>query len=83
MAAESAPIAIPEIVAVVLSVWFVSEISRDGESNWLEGVLLLMVYTMLGVLFFYLPPEARGPEGAAPAPAVQQVESDTGRAQSR
>ena len=46
---------IPEIVAVTLAVWIVSVISGDGECNWLEGVQLLSVYLILGILFFYLP----------------------------
>jgi Ca2+:H+ antiporter len=46
---------VPEIVAVALSVFVVDQISGDGESNWLEGVLLLVVYAMIGILFFHLP----------------------------
>jgi Ca2+:H+ antiporter len=43
-----------EVMAIVLSVALVGQISGDGESNWLEGAQLLMVYVMVGVLFFYL-----------------------------
>jgi len=46
---------IPEVVAVVVAVGIVSQISGDGESNWLEGVQLLSVYLVLGILFFFLP----------------------------
>ncbi len=46
---------LPEIVSVVVSVLVVMQISGDGESNWLEGVLLLAVYAILGMLFFFLP----------------------------
>ena len=35
-----------------------AQIAGDGESNWLEGVLLLVVYVLLGALFYYLPAEA-------------------------
>ena len=49
---------IPEIVAVGVAVWTVAQIADDGESHWLEGVLLLTLYLMLGVLFYHLPPEA-------------------------
>jgi Ca2+:H+ antiporter len=45
----------PEIAAVAMSVVVVEMIAGDGESNWLEGVLLLVVYAMLGVLFYHLP----------------------------
>ena len=46
---------IPEIVAVIVSVFVVAQISNDGESNWLEGVQLLTVYVILGILFYFLP----------------------------
>ncbi len=46
---------LPEIIAVGLSVAVLSHIAGDGESNWLEGSLLLVVYAMLGLLFFHLP----------------------------
>jgi Ca2+:H+ antiporter len=43
-----------EVLAIVLAVAIVSQIAGDGESNWLEGVQLLSVYAILGVLFYYL-----------------------------
>lgn len=46
---------LPEIAAVALSAWIVSEISGDGESNWLEGAQLLSVYFIIAILFFFLP----------------------------
>jgi len=46
---------LPEIAAVGLSTWIVTEISGDGESNWLEGVQLLSVYIIIAILFFFLP----------------------------
>ena len=46
---------LPEIASIVLSVWIVSQISGDGESNWLEGVQLLSVYVIIAILFFFLP----------------------------
>jgi Ca2+:H+ antiporter len=49
---------LPEVVAVFLAVQLVFQISGDGETNWLEGVQLLSVYLILGILFFYLPPLA-------------------------
>ena len=44
-----------EVVAVALSVLIATQITNDGESNWLEGALLLAVYAILGAVFFYLP----------------------------
>jgi Ca2+:H+ antiporter len=46
---------LPEVVAVIVAVQLIFQISGDGETNWLEGVQLLSVYLILGILFFYLP----------------------------
>jgi Ca2+:H+ antiporter len=46
---------LPEIVAMVVSVIVVGQIAGDGKSNWLEGIQLLAVYAVLGILFFFLP----------------------------
>jgi Ca2+:H+ antiporter len=45
----------PEVFAVFASVYILFQISGDGETNWIEGVQLLSVYVILGILFFYLP----------------------------
>lgn len=39
----------PEVVSVI------SPTTQDGESNWMEGVLLLAVYAILGLTFFWIP----------------------------
>jgi Ca2+:H+ antiporter len=44
-----------EVVAIAVSVLVVALIAQDGESNWMEGVLLLAVYTILGLTFYVLP----------------------------
>jgi Ca2+:H+ antiporter len=44
-----------EIAAVALSVGVVNLIAIDGESNWMEGVLLIAVYAILGLAFYTLP----------------------------
>jgi Ca2+:H+ antiporter len=61
-----------EIIAVILAVLVARMVAEDGESNWLEGAMLLMVYAILGVAFFYLPGKVGHPESrsAEPAPAV-------------
>ena len=46
---------IPEVVAVIASVLIAEQICADGESNWVEGVQLLSVYAILGILFYFLP----------------------------
>jgi Ca2+:H+ antiporter len=30
-------------------------VAQDGESNWLEGALLVAVYLILAIAFYYLP----------------------------
>jgi len=44
-----------EVVAIILAVATVSMIARDGESNWYEGVLLLLLYAIIGVGFYFHP----------------------------
>jgi Ca2+:H+ antiporter len=43
-----------EVAAVAAAVAVCALVSLDGESNWLEGALLMGVYAILGVSFFYL-----------------------------
>jgi len=43
-----------EIAAVALSAVLVSMVSRDGESNWLEGAQLLGTYVIMAVSFFFV-----------------------------
>jgi Ca2+:H+ antiporter len=38
-----------------MAVVVVNSVAQDGESNWLEGALLLAVYLVLGLAFFFLP----------------------------
>lgn len=44
-----------EVFSVVVSVVVVGMVAMDGESNWLEGLLLLAVYAILGIAFYHLP----------------------------
>ncbi len=46
---------VPEVVAVVLAAFVTDQIAGDGESNWLEGVQLLALYVIIGLLFYFLP----------------------------
>ncbi|MBX9694856.1 MAG: calcium/proton exchanger [Cyanobacteria bacterium] len=43
-----------EIVAVIVAVVALKFVATDGESNWLEGLMLLAVYAILGATFYYL-----------------------------
>ena len=44
-----------EVAAVTISVLIVGFVAMDGESNWMEGVMLVGVYVMLAIAFFFLP----------------------------
>lgn len=44
-----------EIAAVIFSVGAVVVVAMDGETNWLEGLMLIGVYAILGVFFYVLP----------------------------
>lgn len=41
-----------ELVAIGVSVIIAKSISQDGRTNWYEGVLLLIVYCILGIAFY-------------------------------
>jgi Ca2+:H+ antiporter len=60
-----------EVVAVILAVLVARMVAEDGESNWLEGAMLLILYAILGVAFFFLPEKMghHGTEGV-PKPAA-------------
>jgi Ca2+:H+ antiporter len=44
-----------EITALVLAVAITGQIAGDGDSNWFEGVQLIVVYLMLAAMFFLMP----------------------------
>ena len=44
-----------EIAAIVIAILVNGNITKDGESHWMEGVMLLGVYLILGIGFFFLP----------------------------
>lgn len=44
-----------EVVAIAIAVITANLISLDGRSNWLEGMLLLATYAILGAAFYYHP----------------------------
>ncbi len=57
---------LPEVFAVMIAILIVQQISSDGESNWIEGVQLLSVYAVLGILFYFLPDIHSAVETLAP-----------------
>ncbi|KAJ7901427.1 Sodium/calcium exchanger protein-domain-containing protein [Mycena leptocephala] len=44
-----------ESVALFLAVMTVNYVVQDGKSNWLEGMILMCLYVILGTTFFFYP----------------------------
>jgi Ca2+:H+ antiporter len=49
-----------ELTILAFMVLVFTLVARDGESHWLEGVELLVLYAMAAVVFFALPASAFG-----------------------
>ncbi len=43
-----------EIVTIGVSIYILNTIVTDGESNWIEGLLLLATYFIIATVFFFL-----------------------------
>jgi Ca2+:H+ antiporter len=52
-----------EVLALTAAAVIAALVALDGESNWLEGAMLLAVYLIIALAFFFLPSPA-GAEGA-------------------
>ncbi len=44
-----------EVLALTAAAIIAAFVALDGESNWLEGAMLLAVYAMIALAFFFLP----------------------------
>ncbi len=44
-----------ELIAIVMAIYFTRNLTYDGESTWLEGLMLVAVYAMFGFGFYYHP----------------------------
>ena len=44
-----------ELIAIVMAVYLTRNLIYDGESSWLEGLILVAVYVMFGIGFFHHP----------------------------
>jgi Ca2+:H+ antiporter len=44
-----------ELVGLIGATLITASVARDGETNWLEGAMLLGVYLLLALAFFFLP----------------------------
>jgi Ca2+:H+ antiporter len=58
-----------ELIAIVMAIYLTRNLTYDGESSWLEGLMLVAVYLMFGVGFFYHP-RAEPADPPAPPPAA-------------
>ncbi len=45
---------VPELVAIGVSVFIAKSISEDGHTTWFEGLLLLLVYILIGTGFYFI-----------------------------
>ncbi len=43
-----------ELIAIAAVAFAVNSIAQDGETTWFEGVLLLAIYVLLGMVFFFV-----------------------------
>lgn len=44
-----------ELIALLASCFIAAHVSVDGETNWLEGVMLVGLYIIIAVAFFFVP----------------------------
>lgn len=45
-----------ELIAIAGAAFAVNAVAQDGETNWLEGALLVAVYLLLALAFFFIKP---------------------------
>jgi len=57
-----------EVLALVISILVTCLVCNDGESHWMEGVMLLAVYVMIALAFYNLPVEPHTAAAAVTAP---------------
>jgi Ca2+:H+ antiporter len=61
-----------ELIAIVMAIYLTRTLTYDGESTWLEGLMLIAVYVMFGIGFFYHPGSDPPNAWFAPPAAVVQ-----------
>jgi Ca2+:H+ antiporter len=60
-----------EVIAIVMAVYVTRNLIYDGESSWLEGLILVGVYVLFGIAFLHHPAtEPPNPLMAPPAAAA-------------
>jgi Ca2+:H+ antiporter len=48
-----------ELGTLFLAVLIGAIVAGDGRSNWYKGIQLVLVYTMIAILFYFLPEGVR------------------------
>jgi len=43
-----------ELVAIAAVAFAVNAVTRDGETTWFEGVLLVSIYVLLALAFYFI-----------------------------
>jgi len=43
-----------EIGAIFLAILVANQVTQEGESTWFEGLQLLAVYAVLGLIFYFV-----------------------------
>lgn len=46
------------VLVMFMAILIIGQIAGDGESNWLKGFQLLIIYLILAVALYFIPPEA-------------------------
>jgi Ca2+:H+ antiporter len=47
-----------EVIAIILTITVIRNLTSDGRSTWIEGLMLMAVYMMLAMGFYNLPADA-------------------------
>ncbi|CAO3677359.1 unnamed protein product [Rhizopus stolonifer] len=55
-----------ETAILFIAVIMVNYLIMDGESNWLEGLMLVTIYIVIAISFYYYPEELNSNTGALP-----------------
>ncbi|KAG0856810.1 hypothetical protein G6F17_004258 [Rhizopus arrhizus] len=55
-----------ETAILFIAVIMVNYLIMDGESNWLEGLMLVAIYIVIAISFYYYPDEANSSTGSLP-----------------
>ena len=58
-----------ELIAIVMAIYLTRNLTYDGESSWLEGLMFIGVYFLFGIGFLHHP-NTEPPNPLSPPPAA-------------